>query len=212
MAMNPKLDPTGQSSDAHILPAEQLWELGDRARTAYPLFIKAFADPDKSTRIWAVRAFNVKGPTAPEIVDGLVAVLEREDDPKIRACACGALATIGSPAKSAEPALVRILARDDKESGWLCVIALSNFDSDASFAALLQAMHSQHRQTRIDVAYYLWKFAPRHSKEVRESLTALASDSDPTVRSAATQTLQMLDPSKRRSRESSRGGKGSDAH
>jgi HEAT repeat protein len=212
MTMNPKLDPTGRFGDAHIIPAEQLWELGDRARTAYPLFIKAFTDSDTSTRHLAIGAFNVKGPTAPAIVDGLIAVLEREDDPKIRACACGALATIGPPAKSAEPTLVKILARDEKESGWLCVIALSNFDTDVSFAALLQAMHSKQTQTRIDVAYYLWKSAARHPKEVRESLTALASDTDPTVRSAATQTLQMLNQSERHSRESPTEGRRSDSH
>jgi HEAT repeat protein len=59
--------------------AFQLIQLGPQAKSAAPAMIQSLADPDSSTRHWAIRVLQAIGPAAPEVVPALVRQLHNRN-------------------------------------------------------------------------------------------------------------------------------------
>ena len=119
-------------------------------------------------------------------------MLERENDPKIRAVPVELLATIGRP--PSPPNRLWLEFREGRKGIRLVMCdALSNFDTDVSFAALLQAVTASKRKLASALPITYPDSLPDIPRKCAHSLAALASDSDLTVRTAATQALQMLE-------------------
>ncbi len=183
------LDPNADvEKDAAI---SQLWSLGDRAREVYPLFIARFHARDAEARRAAVGAFNWKGPEAPEIVAGLLDVMEHDPSPRIRESAVGALATIGPAARPAVPALVRTLDRDP-DNGWIYALALIHIGDESTLPVLFRALDSRHVQTRLTTASDLTQFRS-DAAEVARVLRRHMKDPSPEVRTAIADSLRILD-------------------
>ncbi len=142
------MNATGPDSMA-FQAVEALGQMGAAAALSLDALLGAIRTQDNGLHLEAARALGMIRVTTPPVVSALATALE-DDDEEVRAAAADALGSLGAGAKSAVPALVKLLKgpppdefggfpRDPRVSA-ARALGLVGKDSSAAIVALINAL------------------------------------------------------------------------
>jgi HEAT repeat protein len=154
-----------------------------------PALREALGEPSVSVRLGALRAVEMFGPAAKDLVPALREAL-KDQDFQVRAHAAAALGTMGEDAKEATPELLNAL--QDKHMP-VQVQAANTLVGLAALGVpgLFEKIKEADRKGRWSLPFILEKFGPRGQDAVASLLKDLR-DKDPKVRAQAATGLAAL--------------------
>jgi HEAT repeat protein len=99
------------SSQVRVTAAHVLAQLDPSGKSAVPLLAAMLRDPDYELRIALLRDLDALGPKAEAATQGLIEVIEQDENFSVRQFAVGALSRV-SPASISVPVLLKALRRE----------------------------------------------------------------------------------------------------
>ncbi|HET6883430.1 MAG TPA: HEAT repeat domain-containing protein [Pirellulales bacterium] len=220
---------TSGSAQERVEAADELADLGPKAKAAAPALLKAAKDEDARVRGHAAHALGQVGDKSEAVVNGLFA-LATDSDALVRRAAIRALKALRLPRKltmpkmvkalkSAEPAdAAAILASiaeageealpflieclDDKEAGYWACLALGDMGPAAKDAVpkLIKLEQSGEPQVRLQALVALGQIGPAAQAAIPLMVKALQADKTPGVRYAAAFALGQIGTSDKQAR------------
>jgi HEAT repeat protein len=154
---------TNQDLLGHYSVQWMLGECGPVASNAAPQLLAELRNGPAQFKIGAADALLKIGVKTPEMVDGLIGVLNQQDDENFRRSAAGDLGALGSLAKPAVPLLIAALKNADATSRgratgwWIAAEALGNIGGDEAVAGLQEALKSSDPDIRLTAERALGK-------------------------------------------------------
>jgi HEAT repeat protein len=186
-----------------LASVDVLETFGDRAAPAIPTLVKTLADPNKFVRWSTARALGRLAPRAierkeaPDVVRGLVALLNDREDLSVRITAAYALEQYGPAAKETVPTLAHAVNRGDKEYIIAILRTIQGVGTDAAPAlpnvAWLLRDRSIASSARVEAANTLGRFGPLAKDQLPTLRQIMVSDPDADVRNAASTAVLAID-------------------
>jgi HEAT repeat protein len=174
-----------KDADVRLRAAVALGNLGAAAAAATPDLLDALGDADGQVRWCVAGALAHVAPHDEKLVRGLTGALA-DKQPGVRARAAEGLATIGPKARSAVPALIRLLKRSCAEKyvgrrtrGIVVHTLISVGETAVPF--LIEALSDEDPEVRCGLIRALGIVGVK-SKDVMPALIGMASDKEPSVR------------------------------
>jgi HEAT repeat protein len=186
-----------------LASVDVLETFGDRAAPAIPTLVKTLADPNKFVRWSTARTLGRLAPMAiqrkeaPDVVRGLVALLNDREDLSVRITAAYALEQYGPAARETVPTLAHAINRGDKEYIVAILHTIQGIGTDAAPALPNVAWLLRDREiassARVEAANTLGRFGSLAKDQLPTLRQIMVSDSDPEVRNAASTAVLAID-------------------
>ncbi|MBI1785275.1 HEAT repeat domain-containing protein, partial [Candidatus Sumerlaeota bacterium] len=167
-------------------PPTPAWVIHNAQVRAIPYYLEQLDEPLSTKRLAALKELAQVGSDADEAIPKLIALLDKDEVPRVRAVSAAILGMMGRRAEAATPALIRGLDHENKFVRAASAQALGSMgtQAEAAISKLIELAKDDYSDVQKEAISALGKIGPA-AENALSILTERLQDKDSDIRSRA---------------------------